>query len=107
MSDTLIEDLRNPHYDPARVLERAIDDGGNERQIAIMLADAIEIADSCARSDIECNCHWIGDVPDQWYDTSIPHEDCRDAIALSVRYLEARGLIVRDPNNRHHVRFKA
>lgn len=63
-----------------------------------VLADALEIADDCARSDIECNCPcWDGEGSDRHYDTT-PREDVapeeNESIAQAVRYLTARGHIV-------------
>ena len=75
-----------------------------------MLADAMEIADSCARSDIECNV--LGRHPDKekpqvfWYDLATVAPDDLDAIAQSVRYLEARGILVRLSAAPHIVSFK-
>lgn len=73
---------------------------------ALLFADAIEIADSCARADIECNVEPAfpdgGSVP--WYD--LDHVDAESAapVAQAVRYLEARGLLDRRPSNPQHVR---
>jgi len=66
---------------------------------ALVLADALEIADYCARADIECNCPWVGLGPDRQYDTT-PREDVSPEenamVAHSVRYLMARGHLVCD-----------
>ena len=85
-----------------------------------MLADAIEIADSCARSDIECFAYSPGDG---WYDTTRvlsretkPRDSVADkqaaaydlsAVEQAVRYLLARGLIERHPERPDWVRVKA
>ncbi len=62
-----------------------------------MLADALEIADSCARADIECSCHSNGEGREREYDTTpdpkvSPEEN--ESIVQAVRYLAARGHIV-------------
>lgn len=74
----------------------------NDTKTGALLADAIEIADSCARSDIECNLP--GDETG-CYDTTATKEDHDAWLAQSLRYLEARGLIERSPHARHIVRF--
>lgn len=56
-----------------------------------MLADAIEIADSCARADIECEC--LGNHA-EGYDLSTA--EAGEMVGQSVRYLMARGLIERE-----------
>ena len=66
-----------------------------------MLADAIEIADSCARSDIECHCR--GDF-ERGYDLASAEPEDSEMLVQAVRYLTARGLIERDGEI---VRFKA
>lgn len=74
-----------------------------------MLADAMEIADSCARADIESSCTARGDGDDYrnwWWDTSSADAEDEEMIALSLRYLEARGLIERNPTDAPLVRFK-
>lgn len=77
-----------------------------------MLADAMEIADSCARADIESFCD--GTFEPRWYDTaSSGRGEDRDraafqtkAVTLAVRYLNARGLIEKDSVRPGWVRFK-
>lgn len=60
---------------------------------ATMLADAIEIADSTARSDIEC--HFLRNE-DGWYDISPDHIGTNpDWLPQILRYLTARGMIER------------
>ena len=52
---------------------------------------AYEIADSCARSDIECNCprKW-----GRWYDTTeVDERGDQECVARALRYLDARGLV--------------
>lgn len=73
-----------------------------------MLADAMEIADSCARSDIECNVMQAFQTPDlrRWYDSSTADPEDREAIDQALRYLEARGILVRDSTKPHVVTFK-
>lgn len=61
------------------------------------IADAIEIADTAARSDIESNCERHPDRLE--YDlASVDPDDGWAMIAVpqAVRYLEARGLLERD-----------
>lgn len=72
-----------------------------------MLADAIEIADSCARADIECHCTWEHIKGERWYDTRVTEERETEPIAQAVRYLEARGLLVRKPGQPELVRLDA
>lgn len=84
---------------------------------APIIADALIIADSAARSDIEIHCLAIFDHTTQRrdrYDTrdfGDPglHEedraDLRETIDRALRYLTARRLIDRDPHAPHLVRF--
>lgn len=84
---------------------------------APIIADALIIADSAARSDIEIHCLAIFDHTTQRrdrYDIRNPgdpslHEedraDLRETIERALRYLTARGKIVRDPHAPHLVRF--
>jgi hypothetical protein len=69
---------------------------------------AHEIADSCARSDVECHCHaqhHSGRYYGQWYDlTTLEAEDV-EIVGKSVRYLELRGLLKRHPEDRNLVGF--
>lgn len=73
-----------------------------------VIADALEIADSCARADIESYCpSKRGAVPgERWYDTDDGTVD-DEAISQCIRYLEARGLLMRDPNDPRIVSFRA
>lgn len=75
------------------------------------LRDALEIADSCARSDIESFCEWNAAGATRWYDTSEgaihPADDHpRNAVAQAVRYLGARGILIRHGASPHLVRFE-
>lgn len=68
-----------------------------------MLADAIDIADSTARSDIEC--HFLRSA-DGWYNLAlIPDESFSDWLPQIEHYLTARGMIERHPENANLVRF--
>jgi len=71
-----------------------------------IVADAIEIADSCARADIECNVEPIFPEvgPVTWYDLDNIDEYSGEPIDQAVRYLEARGLLDRHPKNPRHVK---
>lgn len=65
---------------------------------------ALKIADSAAISDIECHCVTHGgNTKDGWlYDTSKIEgdlDDDREFIDEALAYLDARGLITRDPSN--------
>lgn len=74
-----------------------------------LLADAMEIADSCARADIESCCTARGDGDDYrnwWWDTSSADTEDETMIAQALRYCEARGLIERHPTDAPLVRFK-
>ena len=75
-------------------------------EYAPMLADAIEIADSCARADIECGVPHEGELPGAWYDLSKVAEADQEMIGLSVRYLTRRGLLERHPEHETWVRPK-
>lgn len=76
-----------------------------------MLADAIEIADSCARADIECHCRKVrdGDTGEggHWYDVGafLASEDSAvPSIHQAIAYLTARGLLEFDPRAPNLVR---
>lgn len=73
-----------------------------------MLIDAIEIADSSARSHIECSCTAAGGNPvDGWqWDTSTADAADQPIIAQELRYLEARGLLIRKADAPHVVGFR-
>lgn len=73
--------------------------------IAQMLCDAIEIADSGARSDIETCCDWAGlPYKGNWFD-STKCNGMDDVVAKAIRYSEARGLLYRHSVNRDIVGF--
>lgn len=80
---------------------------------ATLDAIAHQIAESSTRSDIECHCVEV-DVPPEgapparrWYDTTRLEvlEDEREFIDDAVRYLEARGLLLRREGATHIVSF--
>lgn len=74
-----------------------------------MIADALEIADSCARADIESCCTARGEGDDYrawWWDTSSTESEDDAMVAQALRYCEARGLIERHPTDAPLVRFK-
>lgn len=72
-----------------------------------MLADAMEIADSSARADIECQCLGAGkDQIGNWWDTSTADAESKPMIEQSMRYLEARGLLIRKEGAPHIVTFR-
>lgn len=73
-----------------------------------MVADALEIADSCARSDIECHCHGQEGLEDiRWYETDSKTLDDieRPPVEQAIRYLDARGLLIRHTTRPTWVRF--
>ncbi len=69
---------------------------------------AIEIADSTAMSDIELACPTVGgDAKVGWlYDVSNPEEIDAPFIAQGLRYLDARGILIRQSSNPHIISFK-
>lgn len=78
---------------------------------------AIKIADSCARADLECNLPWrttddegvaaeiVRDGP-AWYDTTAPEAEGQEWLTDALRYLELRGLLIRNEANPALVRVK-
>jgi hypothetical protein len=68
------------------------------------LADAIEIADSTARADIECNLPYEGKGATIWYDTTLVASDDCYMIDQAIAYLEARGNLTRKPDAPHMIR---
>lgn len=67
-----------------------------------VLADALEIADSTARSDIECHCgHAVPYQPSErhWYDLGTADPEDRAHVDQAERYLTSRGLLDRHPEN--------
>lgn len=76
---------------------------------AAMLVDAVEIADSSARADIECNVPFDHDgagTGAHWYNLDRAADEDAEAIAQAERYLEARGILLRDAKRRRVVSFK-
>lgn len=77
-----------------------------------MLADAMEIADSCARADIESYCHAADkqegdDYRGWWWDVDTLQAEERSTVDQALRYLDARGHIeYRAVQGKRHVRFK-
>lgn len=77
-----------------------------------MLADAINVADSACRADIECECRHVGSHDaGHWYDTTQYdptkyNPEIGDVIAIAVRYLEARGILIRKEGEPHVVTFR-
>lgn len=73
-----------------------------------MLADAMEIADSCARSHIECSCMHAGGTPTKglFWDTAQVAEEDKALIEQELRYLDSRGLLIRKDGAQHIVSFK-
>lgn len=72
-----------------------------------MLADAMEIADSCARADIETECRHAGESDaGQWWDTSSIQMGGKRMVKQAIRYLESRGLLIRKDGEPHVVSFR-
>lgn len=75
-----------------------------------MLADAMEIADSCARADIESECRAEGeggDFRNWWWNIESADPESRGMVDKSLRYLDARGLVeCRTENGKRLVRFR-
>jgi len=71
---------------------------------------AFQIADSAARSDIECHCAWTADDPAiRWFDISkiedaSSEKELRPVVDMAVTYLDMRNLITRNPANANWVR---
>ncbi len=64
-----------------------------EAQHGPMLADAMEIADSCARADIESFCE-PAEVPGgRWWNVEAVTPEERPMVDQALRYLDARGRI--------------
>lgn len=73
-----------------------------------MLADSVEIADSSARSHIECCCRSVGRrVGGWWYDTTKADAEDMPWIEQELRYLETRGLLIRQEGAPHIVSFRS
>lgn len=56
-----------------------------------VVAMAVEIADSCARSDIECHGHHVQIGDTAWYDLQGLDDDLREVVEFGLRYMAARG----------------
>ena len=72
---------------------------------------AHEIAEESAKSDIESFCVWRitddGLLPTRWYDIATQlHDGERAWVDRAVRYLEARGILVRNQQNASLVRWE-
>ena len=70
--------------------------------LAPMLADALEIADYSARSDIETFLRRTQARP-AWYDIRTADQEEKGYVENAVRYLTARGLLERDEKQPHLV----
>lgn len=75
-----------------------------------MISDAIEIADSSARSDVECHCPWTylkepDDTSSRWYDTDRIDPEDAEHIEQALRYLGARGRLNVHPTRPELVNF--
>ena len=68
------------------------------------LADMLEIADSTARSDIECNLPYEGEGAAIWYDTRLIPNRHGAELEQALRYLEARGQLTHKPDAPHWIR---
>ena len=66
------------------------------------LRDAIEIADSCARADIEGNCI---SIDGGWFDVAYRDPIEWEWLGHAVRYLTARNLIIAHPTDANLIRF--
>lgn len=61
-----------------------------------VLAKALDLADSCARADIESTCvpaDHVAGTPFEWWDTKRGDECDRELVSEALGYLYARGLI--------------
>jgi len=75
-------------------------------EVAAMLADALDIADSAARADIELYCVAVTRGDETWWNwENLDPVDGAPYIEQAVRYLEARGLLERDGENANVVRI--
>ena len=82
-----------------------------------VIALAVEIADSAARSDVEIYCAHVrtdgepgGKTYRHWYDTQqlddiVIEPVPKAGIDQAVRYLDMRGLLMRDSDEPHVVSF--
>lgn len=101
--------------EPSPTLRITAEVNGWPKAPDVLEANALahRIAQSIARSDIECLTLWV-DTPDgRWYMTELPAvgsdgHDPADAefVATAVRYLELTGQLIRREGHPTHVRFK-
>jgi hypothetical protein len=63
------------------------------------------IADSAARSDIECMCIRETIAGEDWYTTDSCDAGDREDLLIAVRYLALRGLLEKHPSNSRMVRL--
>ena len=72
---------------------------------------AHEIAEESAKSDIESFCVWRitddGLLPTRWYDIATQlHDGEREWVNRAVKYLEARGILIRNQQSAMLVRWE-
>ena len=72
---------------------------------AAVIKLALEIADSAARSDVECHCTPEQPSPPWFWNLDTLDDVDREGVMLSVHYLELRGLIKHDAERPHVVTF--
>ena len=75
-------------------------------EIGPTLADAVEIADESAVCLIESDSHPFDQDGVRWWDTTFAEGDASDGMQQALRYLEARGLLIRHPETHNSVRFQ-
>lgn len=69
------------------------------------IAAAVEIADESARCLIECESHAVDADGFQWRDLASIEDQFAETVNVSVRYLESRGQLLRNPTRSSLVRF--
>lgn len=74
-------------------------------EIGPTLADAVEIADESAVCLIESDSHPLDQDGVRWWDTAFAEGDASDGMQQALRYLEARGQLLRHPTRGALVRF--
>lgn len=79
---------------------------GFEAKRCAMLADAIEIADSSSAALIECSAPLHDDRGHAWRDLASVESIDREGIDQAVRYLTARELLERHPEQGQWVRVR-
>lgn len=68
---------------------------------------AYRLADSTAKSDIECHTLEVdGDDLRRYYDTTTADVEDKTFIDEALEYLQLRGMLERHPRKPHLVRFK-